>query len=260
MATWAKVKFFWETMLGSTGSTLAASSTASGDFSVNYLFNMLETNRWMAAGAEGPHYITYDAGAGNTKTADYLVICGHNLRAAGALVSLERSSDNFVSDISECFTPFVPQSDTAILTEFAEPSPKRHWRLKLTGAASAPYMALCIWGKKTELDYATASFDPHAQEARSSVNLSYGGFVAGIHTQYVERAFTFAFDDADAALYSKISEWWEKSGQKNFFAAWETANNPQDVFLVRPDKKLSCPLKKGGLFRDVKISLKGRKE
>ena len=66
MAVWAKVKFFYETMLGSAGSTLTATSTeADNDHDVDYIFNWLETNMWKAedSGIADPQYITYDAGA-----------------------------------------------------------------------------------------------------------------------------------------------------------------------------------------------------
>lgn len=66
MATWAKVKFFYQTMLGSTGSTLTATSTeADNDYDVDYIFNWLETNMWKAedSGIADPQYITYDEGA-----------------------------------------------------------------------------------------------------------------------------------------------------------------------------------------------------
>lgn len=257
MATWAKVKFFWDKMLGSAGSTLAATSTASGDYSADYLYNMLETNIWKAADTL-PAYISYDAGAGNTRPADYLAIAGHNLFSSGALLSLQYSSDGMT--YLNAFTPFVPSSDGVVLKEFTNPGLFRYWRLGMTGMAAAPFMAICVWGVSTELDYATASFDPYAQEAVANVNLSQGGYVAGIHTQYIERSMSFKFDDADAALYEKVRQWWDTSGVRNFFVAWEVANNPGDVFLMRPDPQFNNPIKNGGVRRDISIALKGRKE
>lgn len=258
MAVWAKIKFFWETMLGSTGSTLTASSTDAGDYSASYLYNMMETNGWKAGVSAGPHYITYDAGAGNVKTADYIAILGHNLGSSGAALSLQFSSDG--AAYTDSFTPFMPSSDKALLKEFTSPGNYRYWRVSITGTSVPPYMALCIWGNKTELDYASSDFDPYGQEIKASENLSQGGFLAGIHEQYTERSMSIRFADADALLYGNIKDWWEKSGLKNFFLAWESANNPDDIYLVRPDARFSNPLKSGGLYRDITINLKGRKE
>ncbi|MBI5344760.1 MAG: hypothetical protein HZB83_05410, partial [Deltaproteobacteria bacterium] len=58
MSAWAKIKFFHDTMLGSAGSTLTATSTASGDYSAAYLYNMREVNSGKAANTTTPMYIT----------------------------------------------------------------------------------------------------------------------------------------------------------------------------------------------------------
>ena len=92
------------------------------------------------------------------------------------------------------------------------------------------------------------------------VNLSNGGYLAGAHAKYIERSMTIRFDDADAALYGKVKEWWEGSGTRNFFVAWENSGHPEDVFLMRPEPRFSNPLKSGGAARDIVIALTGRKE
>lgn len=257
---WAKVKFFYETMLGSAGSTFTAASTAVGDYSVEYLYNMLETNMWLSADASSPQYITYDAGAGNVMTADYLAIIGHNLKSAGAAIKLQYSDDAFSAHAWDAFAAFVPVTDGAVLKEFQSPGAYRHWRLVIIGAALAPYMTIAIWGNATELDYATASFDPHGVEIKASVNFSYAGCVTGVHARYAERSMTLVFNDADADLYDRIKQWWETNGLRNFFVAWENVNSPSDVWLMRPDARFLNPLKAGGLYRDISIELRGRKE
>ncbi|HLC19117.1 MAG TPA: hypothetical protein VJM57_08920 [Thermodesulfobacteriota bacterium] len=261
MAAWEKVKFFYDTMLGTPGSTLAATSTtSSGDYSVDYLYNMLEVNMWMAADTTDPLYITFDAGTGNTADADYIVIWGHNLATAGATVSLQYSDDNFSLDINEVFAPEAVTTDAVYVKEFTSPGPRRYWRVEITGHTAPPQMTICLWGNKTELDYATASFDPYAQEVKANVNISQGGYLAGIHTMYTERQMTLTFNNADSVLYDRIRSWWETSGVKNFFVAWDHANSPGDVFLMRPDQRFKNPFKSGGIYRDITINLQGRKE
>lgn len=260
MPTWAKIKFYYDTMLGSIGSTLVATSTASGDYAVAYIYNWLETNMWKAANTTTPMYLTYDAGAGNTKTADYLAILGHNLNTIGATITLQYSTDNFAADVNDAFTGEAPTSDNVYLKEFTEPAAKRYWRLKITGTLSvAPYLTLCVWGSKTELDWATASFDPYEQEVKAVMGLSYGGYVTGIHTQYTERKLSLKFDDADSTLYNKVKTWWDTQGLKNFFVAWDRTNNPSDVYLMRAEEKFNNPFNATGLYRDISISLTGRK-
>jgi len=148
------------------------------------------------------------------------------------------------------------------LSDYAAPGAvsKRHWRLKMTGHSNAPYMNICIWGSKTILDYATTSFDPYGESVQANINISNSGRVMGVHTKYTERSMSLAFRGADTILYEKVRGWWEGSGLKNFFVAWERGNNPDDIFLMFPDKRFANPIKNGGFFRDINIKLKGRKE
>ena len=269
MADWAKIKLFWDTMLGSTGSTLTADSTATGSFDVDYIFNMLETNMWKSANTTDPQYITYDAGVGNTRSADFLAIIGHNLNTISATVTLQYSTDNFAGDINDIFTAEMPSADTVYLKEFTTQD-KRYWRLKISGTPSAaPFLTICIWGDKTELDYAELNTDPHAQKARANVNLTQGGYMAGAHTKSILRTLALRFTgvsvpngwEADTSnIYTKIFTWWNTSGLKNIFIAWETANRPDDVYLMRPSKIFNNPLVRGGVYRDVTLSFEGRKE
>ncbi len=264
MATWAKVKFYYKTMLGSTGSSLAATSTEStGDYDPSYIHNWLETNMWKAedSGLADPQYLTYDAGVGNTKDADYLAILGHNLNTAGATVTLQWSTDNFAADVNDAFAGEAPSADTVYLKEFTSPGAKRYWRLKIAGhTAIAPYMAIAVWGEKTELDYATASFDPYEQDTKATVGMSEGGYVTGVHTRYIERSLRLRFDDSDSTLYNKVKAWHDDHGMKNLFAAWELANNASDVWLMRPSSRFRNPLNRTGIMRDISIQLTGRRE
>ncbi len=255
---WNKIKFFYDSIPAVSSAVLGA-TTQRTDAPVENISNMMEVNMWAASEAIDPLYITVDLGGVNTqKAADYLVVYGHNLGSVGAAVVLQYSLDGFA--YIDAFTAQTLSSDTVFLREFTQTPEARYWRLKITGCSAPPYISICIWGMKTELDYASASFDPYAQEASASVNMSYGGYVTGVHTQYVERALSLRFEDADTVLYNKVKDWWETSGLKNFFVAWENTNNPDDVFLVRPDTKFSNPLTNGGLYRSITLNLKGRKE
>lgn len=266
MATFAKVKFFYETMLGSIGSTLVATSTeADNDYDVDYIFNWLETNMWKAedSGIADPQYITYDAGAGNTKEADYIVILGHNLNTAGVTITLQYSTDNFSGDINDAFTGIVVSADTVFSKEFTSPGAKRYWRIKLAGhGATAPYMTLAVWGEATELDYMSSSIDPYADDIKATVNRTQGGFVSGIHVKHTMRNFNLTFDSTDQTTRDKIRTWRDNHGLKNFFLAWEVNNNPSDVWLMRPSgSTLATPYSDFNTsYYNASIQLEGRKE
>lgn len=259
---WAKVKFFYDIMFGSSGSMLQASSTeSSGDYDVDYLYNWLETNGWKAAGTSVPAYITYDAGSGNTKEADYLIVYGHNLATIDATITLQYSSDNFSADINDAFTAEAVTANTIYLKEFTSPGAYRYWRLKITGTLSeAPYIALSVWGEETELDYCTSPFDPYEEDIKANVGVSYGGYLTGSHIKHTERHISLSFSDSDETLYQKVKVWRESHGLNNLFVAWETANSPMDVWLMRPSSKFRNPFNETGLYRDISIELSGRKE
>jgi hypothetical protein len=221
---------------------------------------MLETNMWKSANSNQQD-IRYDAGAGNSETADYLIIFGHNLFTVDADVYLQYSDTGaYGGEEVSVISAYTVLSDDALLIEFTKSAAWRYWRLLLATMTGTPFITLAIWGNKTELDYASASLDPHSMTARASVNITQGGYMAGTHTKHIERSLALRFTDADSTLYNKVKAWWDTSGLKNFFVAWETANSPSDVYLMRPDTRFNNPLINGGSYRDISISLKGRKE
>ncbi|MEK6532103.1 MAG: hypothetical protein AABZ23_06405 [Deltaproteobacteria bacterium] len=278
---WSKVKFYWDMILGKGGNVLTASSTASG-YNVANIHNRFEINAWKATASAGTHYILLDTGTGDVPTAvDYFIMGGHNLGTANATIALQWSDDN--SAFTNIFST-QPLNDGVFLREFTELA-HRYYRIVITGCTQAPEITHAWWGKKTELDYASTGFDPYAEEVKASVNTSYAGYVTGIHTQYTERSIDLKFDDcsetegtrylADGTytaggsitaigatitpLYEKIKRWWDYNGLKNFYVAWERTNSPDDIYLTRSDTKFSNPLKAGGAYRDIAISLTGRK-
>ncbi|MCC6502317.1 MAG: hypothetical protein IT362_04165 [Deltaproteobacteria bacterium] len=257
MADWAKIKFYWKSILGAQGCALTASSTFERT-SIANIHSMLETNLWQADTSQGPHHITFDSGAGSARGADYLAVAGHNFNSSGASVKLQYSTDAVFYE--DAFTAFTPASDRAFVKEFTCPGEFRYWRVILENTAAEPFIYICGLGTRTELDYASASFDPNEQEVKGAVNLSHGGYLAGAHSRHIERSMTIRFDDADEALYAKVAEWWEGNRGANFFVAWESANHPEEVFLMRPEARFSNPLKAGGGARDIVLSLAGRKE
>ncbi len=260
MATWVAIKFFYATMLGLTDSVLTTSEVAAtGDYDVDYIYNMLEVGSILTANANDQH-IEYDAGVGNTETADYLVIHGHNLFTADALVSLEYSdAGDWTGEETVVVAAFTPTSDGVVLKEFTKTTAHRYWRLKLTSLSEAPLITLCIWGNKTELDLARSSYDPLSFQEQTTVNLTTGGVTAGIHEAYVEREFSISYPKMTDEIYQKLLAWRETSGAQQIFVAWETANNPDDVFLVYPVGRFHCPFVVGGLYRSTTLNFKGRK-
>jgi len=158
----------------------------------------------------------------------------------------------------------VLSTDTNEPFDAANQTPFRYWRRKIGGTlTAAPKAAISIWGNKTELDLARASYDPHGETVKANINIGSTGYLLGIHRRWSERNMSLSFPDMDAAFYAKITTWWETSGLNNFFVAWEHANNPDDVWLMHPDLKFNNPISvviNDSAYRDVTVKLKGRKE
>lgn len=254
-----KLRFFYNNILSSTGSTIIASSTSStSDFSVDYLHNFLEVNSWQeSTGMSTARTITYDAGAGNTYSADYFVIHGHNIN--GSTLALDASSDNFAASTVSAVPAFTVGTTASILSQFTSPGSYRFWRFSLSASTAIPIgIQILSLGTATELDYITPPFDPHAQEIKANINLSHSGYVTGIHTMFSERNLDIKLQNASTAVYQSVKTWFETHGAKQFFVAWDATGSTADVWLVRPELRFNNQITVDK-FRDISISLTGRK-
>lgn len=260
------VTFFYKTMLGSTGSTLLATSTATGDYAVTNIYNWFETNTWKASSTVAQN-ITFDTT--NSTGADYFAMAGHNIGTLGATITLKTSTSGaWAGEEVMVFSTTVP-NDNLFLKEFSNPGNIAHWRLSLSTYAStvAPYMAVAVWGEKTVMSggnsfdgYIQGSFDPYGQTRHSNVNMTQNGYMAGIHNKYTERMFSLSFLNASTATYTKVKTWWENHGLKNFIVAWDSTGHSTDIFLMRAaDGGFVNPININK-YRDITINLTGRKE
>ena len=259
MSQQTKLRFFYHNILGSTGSTITASSTSStSDFSVDYLYNFLEVNSWQeSTGMTTSRTIKFDAGVGNTYSADYFAIHGHNLN--GSTLALDVSSDNFAASTVSAVAAFTVGTTGTILSQFTSPGAYRYWKFTLSrSTATAAAIQIMSLGTATELAYVTPPFDPHAQEIKANINISHSGYVTGIHTLFTERNMDIKLSNASTAVYASVKTWFETHGAKQFFVAWNATASTADVWLMRPELRFNNPITVDK-FRDISISLTGRK-
>lgn len=253
------LRFYYNTMLDSSGSTLIATSTSStGTFSIENIHNFLEVNRWQAS-SSATQNIDYDAGVGNTKQADYLCILGHNLNSAGASLSLRVSTSGAFAGEETTVSTSTPSADTVHLVEFTDPGAFRFWRLNSSGATTAVSMAIAVWGQKSTIAFIQPPFDPYADMTVANESISQGGFVAGLHTKHVERQININLPNSSTSVYNEVRTWHDSHGFKNFFMNWDSTANPEDTFLVRPSLTSRNPINVDKL-RNISFNLRGRKE
>jgi len=244
----AKVKAYYKHEL--TG--LVASATTTG-YSVDNLLIFTEGSLWKGVGT-GTHTITFDAGVGNTVSADYVGVANHNL--SGATFKLQYSTDNFAADINDAVS-FSPADNFPFLKEFTTQD-KRYWRIQLTGLTALPFMGLAYWGDRAEWDY-PALFDPSAESNKARVNVSSTGYLLAINNKFIERSINLKFKRADdgGTLWTALRYWWENHGLNLLFIAWEIDNHPLDIYLVYPDPKFRGPFITANR-REVSLTFKGR--
>jgi len=250
---WSPVELYYNHSLAG----LVATSEATG-YPVSNLLNRIDGNFWKAT-STATQYITFDAGVGNTYSPDYLLIYNHNLHTAGATIVVQYSTDNFAANTVDAFTAYAPADDKVILKPFTAIA-KRYWRLKISGATVAPWIALCQWGPKTDLDYADA-INPYDLENKGIVNVGDTGVVQGIHNKFIEYALQIKFLDADLTLTNKLIAWEAAVGLGLFAISWDPGDHSNDIRVMRrKDGKFTAPLKVGGLYADLSMNLIGKKE
>lgn len=218
----------------------------------------IDGTSWKSTGT-GTQYITFDAGSGNTISPDYFILSGHNLFTAGATIVLQYSTDSFAADSHDIFTAFAPTSNKSILKTFTTQA-KRYWRLKITGCTVIPFISMCWWGAMTVLDYAD-SITPDAEANNAVVNVSDGGVVQGIHDRYIERQLEVGFNDADSTLWALVKAWRDAVGMGFFGVQWGDSALSSEVWMMRRrSKDFAAPLTQSGAYRNINLSLIGRKE
>ena len=253
----AVLKFYWDSILDDAGSSFSVTSTSTGDYALANMTNNLEVNRWKASSSATQNFI-YEGTT--TKEADYIAIAGHNLNTAGATLTLQASSSTaFAGEQSTLFIE-APSNDRVFLKEFTSPGQGiKSWKIILSGQTTACHISICSLGTRTELDYITPPFDPYGQEIKAQTNLTNGGYVTGIHTQYTERQMNIFLSNKTTSIYNKVKTWWETHQLKNFFVAWDITNDSTNIWLMRGDEKFNNPISVDQ-YRNITLSLIGRKE
>lgn len=249
---WAKIKFLYKTP---SGMDLTASYETTG-YEVSNMLNRLETNYWLSPSTD-TQYIVDSGTAGTYVSVNYIALYDHNLYFAGATLTLQYSTDDFVADVNDAFTGEIPTSNKIFYKLFDLVSAP-YWRLKIVGATVAPKITIGYWGELTELDYCTIAFDPNQLTNHDIVNKSIMGYVLGIYETYTERTMSFVWDNTE--IYDDLLDWSETIGKQNFFVAWDTEEHGSEVYLMFcEDGKLTAPYSKNGRYRSPRVNLTGRK-
>lgn len=214
--------------------TPAATSEASG-YPIENAFDLRPYKRWKAT-STATQYLTIDCGS--AKSADALGIMSHNLGTVGATVSVEYSTTGaWGGEEVEALAGFDPSDDTAILKIFTT-AEKRYWRVKITGASAAPYLAVLMLGVRLTFEkfIAGSEFDPAPEKPIAEVTTNQAGQLLGVVIKRVEIRISVEFRGLTPSwVTNTFKPVWDDhiSQYKPFIFAWDITNHADEVFLAR---------------------------
>jgi len=221
--------------------TPAASTTAAG-YSVLNLRDWRAYTWWKPTAL--PATVTVDCGS--AKAADYWAVYGHDLATQGCTIELRGSTDNF-SASNVLVDTVTPSTDAAFVRHFASAT-YRYWRLRITGAATMPSLAIASVGVAMDIPaYLSEGFDPLGRTPQGALNRSELGHALGRTVEWEEWEQTLNFS---TLTWSWARTTWEAAWEAHlrddpFIFQWDPSGHAAEVYLVAVDGGFRTPHKAG---------------
>ena len=213
------------------------------DATTNKIYNIETDGTWISefATSEYDASATFPSGISFSSNGTLWVCDATTDKIYNVIISLAVNNNSFLKEFNLIYS--------------------RYWRIKLTNLSVAPYMAMAYWGKKTELDYLTAAFDPHAEEEEANLNESESGVLLGDHIKHIKKEIPVTISDANDALYQKVKGWKDGAGLRNAIFAWNKTDYSSDIWVMRRKVgSFKAPFTKRGVYRNISFTLIGVKE
>lgn len=178
--------------------TLTESSEAAGFPAENALdWRKFTASRWKAGSTTPPLTLTVDLGSGNTASPDTLCLGGHNLKDAGARYKVQGSTDNFSSSTVDLFSSVTPATNVDAAKTWTAAA-YRYFRIYIDKASGdftvAPQIGIVTLGRRYELPYLPADFDPYSEEFERDIARNDFGDFLGCDYRYSKKTLAFSFD------------------------------------------------------------------
>lgn len=246
----AKPRILYDNRFGD--ATVAASTTASG-FAAANVADWRPYTWWKPTAL--PATLTVDCAS--AKAADYALVYGHTLFTAGCTLEVRGSTDNF-SASNVLVASVTPTSDAPLALWFNSVS-YRYWRIRITGAATMPALAIASIGARLELPtWLPQPFDPLTRKIDGQSNRSENG-------QPLGRAIDFELWKQPIKLERVTWAWlrttwlpaWRAHLRSSpFVFAWEADLYPDDLKLVTAGEQFTSP-HYAGSTADLQVELQG---
>ncbi len=208
---------------------------------------------WVAP-AVGTHDITVQAsGAANA-----FAIAGHNLKTAGATVTLQSSDDGTTWTDRASVTP---ASDDPLLIAFASVTAAWGWRLHIVTTAAAAQIGVAMVGTRLEFPFPPeAPFVPERVTPVTEQTISKAGHLLGVVERYQKVAIDPAWKNLDRTWVEQtLRPWWDAVAARRlpFFWAYDLDAYPDLVHYVRHTGDWRAPISVGSLVDQVALKLEG---
>lgn len=241
---------YYDNRLGD--AAVAASSTATG-FAAANVADWRPYTWWKPTAL--PATLTVDCGS--AKAADYALVYGHTLFSAGCTVEVRGSTDNFASS-NVLVATLTPTSDEPFLITFASVS-YRYWRLRITGAATMPALAIAAIGAALTLPTGLPEgFDPVGRKVEGQSNRNEAGQPLGrvVHFESWTESLKLQKLAWSWIRGTWLPAWRAHLRASPFVFAWDPGNYPAELRLVTAGEQFTTP-HMAGSRADLTVELKG---
>jgi hypothetical protein len=233
-------KFLYENRLDD--ATPVASTTAAGDYNVLNLRDFRPYTWWKPTAL--PATVTVDCGS--AKAVDYWAVYGHDLFTAGCTIELRGSTDNFSA--SDVLVDSVTPADNKAFARYVASVSYRYWRLRITGAATMPALAIAALGVLLDVpSYLTEGFDPIGRKVIGVSNRSMDGHPLGRTVKYEqwEESLNFQLLTWGWLRSSFQVAWVAHLRDDPFLFVWDPAGHPAELYLVSVKDLFKSPHRAG---------------
>src|SRR3990172_1936868 len=202
--------------------------------------------KWKAT-SSATQNIQIQLAAANQRLVDTLIIdTGHNLLAAGASITFQRSTNG------SSWTDLVASvaATAGIIVKRFTAAPYAYYRLHITGATVIPELIQLWAGASFSLTRAPkVPFDPDMAETEIIKTVTEGG-VPQHSKKYTRRKISADWSFIETAFYTNFSQWWTDTGQgsRPFWWILEPDTDPTDAqFMILDNPVFAFPSQ--GSFR-----------
>lgn len=223
--------------------TPVASTTAAG-FNVLNLRDFRPYTWWKPTAL--PATVTVDCGS--AKAVDYWTVYGHDLFTQAATIELRGSTDNFGAS-NVLLDTFAP-TDNKAFARYITSVMYRYWRLRITGGATMPSIAIAALGQLLDVpSYLESGFDPTGRKVVGVSNRSMDGHPLGRTVKYEqwEESLKFQLLTWSWLRASFEAAWTAHLRDDPFLFVWNPIGQPAEIYLVMAKDAFKSPHRAGSL-------------